>query len=626
MTDWAHFLTAMTLTLVRVSGMVLFAPFFSSTALPVRTKAVFAGAVAFLLAPLVAALPNAQVSLSFASILGELAVGLVYGLSLALLSEMLLFAGQIAGLQFSFSLVNLMDPTTSIQTPLLGDLFQIMGTLVVITAGLDRILLASMVRSFHAVPLGSFALAPPVALAIVRAAAGIFLAAARAGRAGAGRDPAGRGCGGADGQAQPATAGHDADRSTQDSYRICDSDRLAGAVAAVHRSALCRLLDMAERLMRPVRNERLGDARRTHRTGHPHRREKARKEGDILHSRELTAAAGTLAGVMALGSLGPRIISAWRTAFAGFLALGASSRWEPSTTAPTLIALRRLTISVLGPTAVAMACVALAALTTGALQTGGLTVHGNAVGFKLDRINPVSNIKNLFSLRAAARLAKSLIPAGLLAVFAVQRIARQLTLPPFSMARLELLGSDVYGLLLTAAWLLFAWSAIDYLVEWQSRESRLKMSKQDLRDEYKETEGSPQIRSRIRGLQRQMRRRRVKADVSKAAVVLTNPTHYAVALGFDFVAMDAPRVLAKGRNLLAEEIKAEARWAGVPIVENPPLARSLYRSVEVGQAIPVDLYAAVAAILAYLYRQRVEAELRERQRASAASSSPGGSR
>ena len=91
-----------------------------------------------------------------------------------------------------------------------------------------------------------------------------------------------------------------------------------------------------------------------------------------------------------------------------------------------------------------------------------------------------------------------------------------------------------------------------------------------------------------------MRRRKVKADVSRAAVILTNPTHYAVALGFDFIAMDAPKVLAKGRNLLAEEIKAEARWAGVPIIENPPLARSLYRSVEVGHAIPVDLYAAVA--------------------------------
>jgi flagellar biosynthetic protein FlhB len=260
-----------------------------------------------------------------------------------------------------------------------------------------------------------------------------------------------------------------------------------------------------------------------------------------------------------------------------------------------------------------MAAVAAAALGVGVLQTGGINFYAGSVGFKLDRINPLSNIKNLFSLRAAARLSKSLIPASLLAVFAVQRIARQLTVPPFSTARLEMLGSDVYGLLLAAAWLLFGWSAIDYLVEWQSRESRLKMSREDLRDEYKETEGNPQIRGRIRNLQRQARRRRVKADVSKAAVVLVNPTHYAVALGFDFATMEAPKVMAKGRNLLAEEIKAEARWAGVPIIENPPLARSLYRSVEVGQPIPVDLYAAVAAILAYLYRQRLEAEMRERR-------------
>jgi flagellar biosynthetic protein FliR len=177
MTDWAIFLSAMTLALVRVSGMVAFAPFFSSTSLPMRAKAVFAGAVAFLLAPLVAALPHAQAAISFSAIAGELAVGLVYGLSLTLLGEMLIFAGQIVGLQFSFSLVNLLDPSSSIQTPLLGDLFQLMGTLVVIASGLDRILLASMVRSFRVVPLGSYALAPPTALALVRAAGGVFLAA-----------------------------------------------------------------------------------------------------------------------------------------------------------------------------------------------------------------------------------------------------------------------------------------------------------------------------------------------------------------------------------------------------------------------------------------------------------------
>jgi flagellar biosynthetic protein FliR len=125
----------------------------------------------------VATLPRAQLTIGFSSLLGELAVGLVYGLTLALLNEMLLFAGQIVGLQFSFSLVNLLDPASTIQTPLLGELFQLMGTLVVITAGLDRIMLASMVRSFHAAPLGSFALVPTSALEIVRAAGGIFLAA-----------------------------------------------------------------------------------------------------------------------------------------------------------------------------------------------------------------------------------------------------------------------------------------------------------------------------------------------------------------------------------------------------------------------------------------------------------------
>jgi flagellar biosynthetic protein FliR len=177
MSAWASFLSAMILTLVRVSGIVVFAPFFSSSALPARTKAVFVAALAFLLAPVVAALPHAHVEITLNALLGEIAVGLVYGIVISLLNEMLLFAGQIAGVQFSFSMVNLLDPTSSIQTPLMGDLFQLMGTLVVIAAGLDRILLASLVRSFRAVPLGAFTLAPLTARVIVQAAGGLFLAA-----------------------------------------------------------------------------------------------------------------------------------------------------------------------------------------------------------------------------------------------------------------------------------------------------------------------------------------------------------------------------------------------------------------------------------------------------------------
>jgi flagellar biosynthetic protein FliR len=175
--NWEQFLSAFTLVLIRVSGMLAFSPFFSSSALPMRTKAVFALAVAYLIAPIAALQPGVVPTLSLPALLGELAVGLVYGLLLALLNEMLLFAGQIAGLQFSFSLVNLIDPASSIQTPLLGELFQLMGTLVLITAGLDRILLASLMRSFRAVPPGSYAITQATGLSIVHAASGIFLAA-----------------------------------------------------------------------------------------------------------------------------------------------------------------------------------------------------------------------------------------------------------------------------------------------------------------------------------------------------------------------------------------------------------------------------------------------------------------
>jgi flagellar biosynthetic protein FlhB len=128
------------------------------------------------------------------------------------------------------------------------------------------------------------------------------------------------------------------------------------------------------------------------------------------------------------------------------------------------------------------------------------------------------------------------------------------------------------------------------------------MSRQEIREEAKETEGHPMVRSRVRRLQRQMRRRRMLKDVARATVVVTNPTEYAVALEYRPEEMAAPVVVAKGQRLLAQRIKREANWHGIPLIENPPLAQALYRSVEVGQAIPAKLYAAVAEILAFIYR------------------------
>jgi len=350
----------------------------------------------------------------------------------------------------------------------------------------------------------------------------------------------------------------------------------------------------------------------------PRKRQKAAEKGDRVRSRELVGAAGMFAGVLALGYIFKIWASEWASAYQTFLALGATSAWQDERLQETILSIRQVIIIMLSPLLLLFGAVTAAMLLASLVQGGGLRINAESIQPKWDRINPVNNIKNLFSWRGGVRFGKSLLPAGLLLALAIGKIRQQAALAPLSVVRLPAMFETIYGILLDTALILVVWSAIDYLAEWRGWESRQKMSKQELRDEYRQMEGNPQVRARIRRLRRQLRRKSLKADVSRASVVITNPTHYAVALSFDFETMDPPKVVAKGRNLLAEQIKGDARWAGVPIVENPPLARSLYRLAEPGQAIPFDLYAAVAAILAYLYRQQVEDRVRrERKRGRA---------
>jgi flagellar biosynthetic protein FliR len=174
--DWPQYLSTAMLVLVRLSGLMVFAPLFSSAAIAPRIKAGVVIAMTVLLAPAVAAVPNARVTLDARAVLGELAVGLVFGLSLTLLNEGLTFAGTLLGMEFSFSLVNLMDPNSMVETPVLGQMLGWLGVLVVIGAGLDRSLLAAMVRSFCTVPVGQAMFEAKTGAAVAVMAGGIFLA------------------------------------------------------------------------------------------------------------------------------------------------------------------------------------------------------------------------------------------------------------------------------------------------------------------------------------------------------------------------------------------------------------------------------------------------------------------
>ena len=174
--DWPQFLSAGVLVMVRMSGLMVFAPLFSSAAIAPRIKAGFAIATTVLLAPVVGTLPHARVQLDMVGVLGELGVGLAFGFALSLILETLMFAGQMLGMQFSFSLVNLMDPNSRIETPVLGEVLNWMGLLVLIGAGLDRSLLAAVMRSFAVVPVGQATMKAGTGAALAAMTGGIFLA------------------------------------------------------------------------------------------------------------------------------------------------------------------------------------------------------------------------------------------------------------------------------------------------------------------------------------------------------------------------------------------------------------------------------------------------------------------
>lgn len=336
----------------------------------------------------------------------------------------------------------------------------------------------------------------------------------------------------------------------------------------------------------------------------PRRRQKAREQGQVARSRDLVAALGTMSAV---------ILLAWQMrAFAADWRLLLRHELDSAATRPNqLIPVWHNDLFIFRGIAIAAALSWLAA-TVGGVAQGGLVFAPAALAPSLNRLNPASRLEQLFSLSALSRLLKSLLPSAAIVYVAVALVARDWQQFPALIhgsggTVLAFAGARLFDLAWKSALILLVWSAADYFFERWRHENELKMSRQDLRDEFKETEGNPAVKMRIRRLQRQARRRRMLKDVERAAVVITNPTEFAVALEFD-MQMEAPVVVAKGRNLLAEQIRDVARWHGIPLVENPPLAHALYRAVEIGQAIPPKLYAVVAEILAAIWRAQARAQ------------------
>ncbi len=239
----------------------------------------------------------------------------------------------------------------------------------------------------------------------------------------------------------------------------------------------------------------------------------------------------------------------------------------------------------------------------------GFMITPKAIELKFDKLNPVNGFKNMFSLRSFGEMIKSILKAlvisYILYVFIEAKMSYWFSLIDTSKEILFL--SLLKGIFLVSVYItifIIFMAILDYVFQKYNFEKSIRMSHKEIKDEYKQMEGDPHIKQRIRRLQMEMAKRRMMEDVKEADVVITNPTHYAIALKYDESEMNAPKVVAKGMNMIAERIKEIAKEYNVAIVEKPELARELYKKVNIDNFIPEELYQAVAEILAYVYKTK----------------------
>jgi flagellar biosynthetic protein FlhB len=341
----------------------------------------------------------------------------------------------------------------------------------------------------------------------------------------------------------------------------------------------------------------------------PKRKEEARKKGQVAMSRDVVTAAILLAGVGLLGGLMPLGLERLTDMVRHGLSLSAAQVARDGMTVEQVATiLFRSAVTVLTLTLPIVGSILLIGSAASLAQTG-LLWKQEGLQLELSRINPLKGLSRLFSLRSVMEMVKGLLKIAVITgvgLFVVRHDVLQVPgLMDFDLASIVgVTGWLALKVALAVCGVIVVLGGLDYFYQRYEWERDLRMSKEEIKEEHKSAEGDPLIKSRVRTAQRDMSRKRMMAAVKTADVVVTNPTHLAVALKYDSAKRAAPFVVAKGAGLVAERIRELARHHGVPVVEHKFVARTIFKLVEVGKEIPADLYRAVAEILAFVYRAR----------------------
>lgn len=334
----------------------------------------------------------------------------------------------------------------------------------------------------------------------------------------------------------------------------------------------------------------------------PRRIREAREKGQVARSQEFSAVVVMLCGLAALLALGPAMSRELRGLLTWTLSDSAKFAIDPVSAQGLFMKVGWVFVKATAPIVLALTLISFA---SSYVQVGNV-FSTSALEPKFDKLNVISGLKNLLTLKSLVTLIRDVLKLTLIAVIAYYAVKKEIpTMVTFPQMSAGDIGGAMIGISVRIAFkillALLALAVLDFAYQKFEYYRGLKMSRQDLREEFKTTEGDPLTKGRIRAIQKEQARRRMMQDVPKADVVITNPTHLAVALKYDADLMDAPTVIAKGERLVAEAIKKIAREAGIPVIENKPLAQALFKTVEIGMQVPGHLYRAVAEVLAYVY-------------------------
>lgn len=327
----------------------------------------------------------------------------------------------------------------------------------------------------------------------------------------------------------------------------------------------------------------------------------AKRRGQFAKSREINSAFILFVGFWVLHLLGKHIFDT----ITSFMKFTYSNLPSNITTEFLVNVFLQIAVVLLKTVFPVMASIMLVAIIINIYQVG-INFNTEPFGFKLSKFNPLSGMKRMVNLQALVELVKAALKIGIVGYFIWGFLEEEVKhLPQLIYADLwivlSLVGDMIFSLVCQIGLVLFVLAIFDYMYQKWQYIKNLKMSKQEVKDEYKQMEGDPKIKAKIKAKQQELAMQRMMKEVPKADVIITNPTHFAVALKYE-QGMVAPVVVAKGQDLIAQRIKEIAREAKVVIVENKPLARALYRATEIGDIIPQELYKSVAEVLAYVYR------------------------